>query len=356
MFSKRVAAALLLFPVASEVTTCGDLKTFYKSEGCCGMPSKPLSHVPGCDAEITEAQVMAAQLAWGNGIVAISTAHANNQDYVKVATEHIETLYGYGMSHVLFKPTLASQKQFRSDFDGALSYFVASNGAAPEDGGFAIKGWTAVRFENVNIIRSGSTAMAMGNYFFTKKDGSVAKVEYSFGYFLDSSGTLRINLHHSSLPYVIGVTEAQVLAAQKAWGDGIVAISSAHTNGGDYVKVATEHIETLYGYGLGHVLFKPTLAAAQQFRSDFDGALSYFVASNGAAPEDGGFAIKGWTAVRFENVDIILAGTTATTMGNYYFTKADGSVTKVEYSFGYFLDANNHLRINLHHSSLPYSA
>jgi len=43
--------------------------------------------------------------------------------------------------------------------------------------------------------------MAMGNYFFTKNDGSVTKVEYTFGYVRDNNGKLRINLHHSSLPF-----------------------------------------------------------------------------------------------------------------------------------------------------------
>merc|ERR1711912_206312 len=100
----------------------------------------------------------------------------------------------------------ASDVQFRGTFDGALSYFVAKNyenssSVISEDSGFAIKGWTAVRFENEGVILYHSKAMAMGNYFFTNSTGSETKVEYSFGYFLDSSGSLRINLHHSSLPY-----------------------------------------------------------------------------------------------------------------------------------------------------------
>ena len=33
-------------------------------------------------------------------------------------------------------------------------------------------------------------------------------------------------------------------------GEGIVLVSSAHTNGGDYVQVASDHVETLYAYGL----------------------------------------------------------------------------------------------------------
>ena len=43
--------------------------------------------------------------------------------------------------------------------------------------------------------------MAMGNYFFTTPEGDEVKVEYSFGYILDENGNVRINLHHSSMPY-----------------------------------------------------------------------------------------------------------------------------------------------------------
>jgi len=43
-------------------------------------------------------------------------------------------------------------------------------------------------------------------------------------------------------------------------------------------------------------------------------------------------------------------------MGNYYFTDANtGDETKVEYTFGYFKDEQGNLRINVYHSSLPYS-
>merc|ERR1712039_64998 len=224
-------------------------------------------------------------------------------------------------------------------------------------GGFAIKGWTAVRFENTEVITSGTRAMAMGNYFFTNQDGE-KKVEYTFGYFLDAAGDLRINAHHSALPYPTQVTEAMVTAAQKAWGDGIIAISKSYTDSGDYEAVARDHINSLYGYDQGLVLFKPTLAADQQFRGTFDGALSYFVAKNAQNPssviaEDSGFAIKGWTAVRFENEGVILYHSKAMAMGNYFFTNEDGE-TKVEYSFGYFLDSNHSLRISLHSSHLPY--
>ena len=151
---------------------------------------------------ITRDGVEEAQRAWGDGIVAMASAHLEGDDYVGIARNHVETLYAYGMSPVLFKPTLAAVEQFRPTFEQALSYFVASNNACPEDKGFAIKGWTKVRFENSDIVLEESMALAMGNYFFTAPDGDEIKVEYTFGYVLDDTGALRINLHHSSMPAI----------------------------------------------------------------------------------------------------------------------------------------------------------
>merc|ERR1712003_569407 len=137
-------------------------------------------------------QIEAAQTAWGEGIVKIASAYTAREDYTAVATDHIKTLYAYGSTPVLFKPTLAAEEQFRSTFEGALSYFVAT-GNVREDKGFAIKGWTNVRFENDNIITVGNVGMAMGNYFFTDPNDEVVKVEYSFGYILDEEGEVKIH-------------------------------------------------------------------------------------------------------------------------------------------------------------------
>ena len=149
------------------------------------------------------------------------------------------------------------------------------------------------------------------------------------------------------------VSLVEVKDAQRAWGEGIVAIATAHTNGGDYVGLATDHVNTIYASQIGPVLFTPTLAATDQFRPTFETALSYFVASNNACPDDQGFAIKGWTNVRFENSDVIIDGNTALAMGNYFFTSQEGSEVKVEYTFGYIKDDDGSLRIQLHHSSMP---
>jgi hypothetical protein len=143
-------------------------------------------------------------------------------------------------------------------------------------------------------------------------------------------------------------TQEQILAAQKAWGDGIVAIGKAK----DPRAVARQHIDTLYGYDLGPVLFKPTKARVDPFRGTKDEALSYFV--GGSIPEDKGFALAPFTGVRFENEAITIDCDSALAMGHYYFTPAEGQDIMVEYSFGYVPDAKGNVRINLQHSSLPY--
>merc|ERR1712050_759534 len=80
----------------------------------------------------------------------------------------------------------------------------------------------------------------------------------------------------------------------------------------------------------------------------------------GGHTEDAGFAInggKGWADVVFDNHQIELTGNAAIAMGNYYFTSvADGSKTKVEYTFGYKKNDDGKVRIFLHHSSVPYSS
>ena len=63
------------------------------------------------------------------------------------------------------------------------------------------KKFKVTKIENVDIFTEGKVGMAMGNYFFTTPEGDEVKVEYSFGYVFDDEGAVRINLHHSSMPY-----------------------------------------------------------------------------------------------------------------------------------------------------------
>ena len=55
--------------------------------------------------------------------------------------------------------------------------------------------------DNDTVKFQGNIAIAMGHYYFTGPDGTETKVEYTFGYLKDGEGKLRIQLHHSSLPF-----------------------------------------------------------------------------------------------------------------------------------------------------------
>ena len=151
---------------------------------------------------IVDSLILDAQKAWGEGIVKIGKVFLDKGDYKAVAQEHIHEFYNYQQGAVLFKPTLTSVKQFRLDFEGALSYFVGGNDDYPEDHGFAIKPWSEVKWENIGTKVIGDMGVAMGNYFFTPASGGDdVKVEYSFAYTINPDGQLKIVLHDSHLPY-----------------------------------------------------------------------------------------------------------------------------------------------------------
>lgn len=162
------------------------------------------------------------------------------------------------------------------------------------------------------------------------------------------------------------VTKEEVIAAQKAWGDGIVEISEAHQRSAASARTRAEKLlDDLYAFGQGNVLLKPRLAGERAsrptekhaFRLAREGALSYLVGGDGAYPEDRGFATETpWKTVRFEIEGLVLANQTALALGSCYYTNAAGATTKEEYSFGYIRDQANPsvLRINLHHTSIPF--
>ncbi|MFN6935839.1 MAG: hypothetical protein ACK4NZ_11920 [Tsuneonella sp.] len=157
------------------------------------------------------------------------------------------------------------------------------------------------------------------------------------------------------------ITEAEVIAAQQAWGNALVAIATEYDNKGHSAakKLAGNIIDSAYGYNLGPVLFKPTLAngdGEQTFRTTRDGALSYFVGGDKKFAQDGGFALKGWRSFEIDNAGILITGNSATSMGHVTVIDAKGNRTTVDKTWGYVRGPDGKLRIVLHHSSLPYSA
>ena len=154
------------------------------------------------------------------------------------------------------------------------------------------------------------------------------------------------------------ITRDEVVAAQKAWGEALVKISTTYETAGIEAarKTAQSVIDSAYGYAMGPVLFKPTLAAPPTtFRTTADGALAYFVGGDQRYPGDTGFALKNWRSYKIENAAIFIDGDVAMSMGNVHLTDRDGKVTVVDKTWGYKRDAKGNLRIVLHHSSLPYN-
>ena len=151
------------------------------------------------------------------------------------------------------------------------------------------------------------------------------------------------------------ITKIQIHEAQKKWSDGIVKIGTLKDNESECLEFTKSFLNSLYDFENNDVLFKPTKAAEEQFRPNFQMALSYFLGgSNSFCSEDEGFAMKPWVDVKFANSGFIIENERAIAMGNYFFTDSSGAVVKVEYTFGYKL-RNGHLLIDLHHSSLPFS-
>ena len=158
--------------------------------------------------------------------------------------------------------------------------------------------------------------------------------------------------------YSANISEAEILAVQKGWGDALIQIGNDYASGG-YVKAkatASAVLDAAYGYNMGPVLFKPTLTVAPQtFRVTKEGALAYFVGGDSKYPKDTGFALKGWKKVDVENAAIHINGDVASTMGHVIFTDKDGKKTTVDKTWAFKKDDMGKIRIVVHHSSLPYT-
>lgn len=152
---------------------------------------------------ITKNEVLKAQKNWAEALIEIGKLKDNRERCISVTLQAIDRLYAYDIGDVLFKPTRATDVQFRNTRESALSYFIGGNMDFSEDTGFALQPWSDVRFDNAGgILLFEKTAVAMGNYFFTETGtGAVKKVEYTFGYVKAPDGSLKIHLHHSSVPF-----------------------------------------------------------------------------------------------------------------------------------------------------------
>jgi len=184
------AAALLSLSAIVTLTSC-------KTEA-----TAPAAAAVSAPTPITLDEVSSAQKSWGEALVQIGKAGAEGKDPRPVAQAAIAKLYHYASTPVLFKPTLTHGHQtFRNTAEGALAYFAGGDPAFPDDKGFALKPWTSVRFQTSGFFADGNTALWQGNVWVTDTEGGEVMVDKSFGYQRSADGSLRIVLHHSSLPY-----------------------------------------------------------------------------------------------------------------------------------------------------------
>jgi len=154
------------------------------------------------------------------------------------------------------------------------------------------------------------------------------------------------------------ISAEEVQSMQEAWGAALLKISRANRESGlkKATSIANEVLDTAYGYNMGPVLFKPTLANGDQtFRTTKEGALAYFVGGNKKFASDKGFALKKWEKYQYKNAAVYINGDMALTMGHVILVDSEGKTTTVDKTWGFKKDLKGNLRIVLHHSSLPYS-
>lgn len=309
-------------------------------------------------------EVEAAQKAWGNGILRLSQLYGSSPKAARDQARHfVQKMYGHGLAPVIVKPVNSTSRPFRTTKEGVISSLVGGNEEFPEDPGFVVhQNWDNIRFDNAGISVEGPQALAMGNYFFRDSTtGNESALEYTFGYFRDVEGHLRINFHFSSEPYrnhsnrtsSKEITSEEVEAAQKSFGETIVDIGKYYQKGWSYKEHALMFVDRLFAYDLGPVLFKPAEAEEHPFRLDREGALAYYRGMDDNYPKDTGWALKPWVRYDLKNAAVILEEKTAFAMGEYVFEDANGGTSEAQYTFGYVKDEEGALRIHVFMASTP---
>ena len=165
--------------------------------------------------------------------------------------------------------------------------------------------------------------------------------------------------HKCSKAKVKLITACEINAFQQAWCCSLLLISKVHSLGGDYRTAALDFIDDMYDYSTGVVYFQPTVDAKQRAcRTTRDGALSYFIGENANYPEDTGFALKGWTGIRYDNCEtqqgVQMYDDIAVSLGHLYFTGSDGIEVMVDKMFMCRRGSDGKLRICVQRSALPH--
>ena len=113
--------------------------------------------------------------------------------------------------------------------------------------------------------------------------------------------------------------EEKVIFIQKQWSNSIIEIGKAYKEKKNYLELTNKLLDKLYFFDKGKVLFKPTKAYREQFRSSKREFISYFIGHNKVSDEDQGFALEPWKHIYFENFNTIYFEGILKARGNYFF-------------------------------------
>ena len=100
---------------------------------------------------INKTEIEEVQNSWGKGIITIGKLKDSPKECRIFTVNFINKHYDFDFGDVQFKPTKASEKQFRNNNKSALSYFIGSDNDFAEDKGFALNSWIQVEFDNCSI-------------------------------------------------------------------------------------------------------------------------------------------------------------------------------------------------------------
>lgn len=161
------------------------------------------SQQPSTKSVVSIEEATSLLTKWADGVIRIGEVFQRGGDYKNLASQLVDDTYDYQSAEVLFKPTLASETQFRLTREGAVSYFIGGNETFTEDKGFALKIWKSVRWEPAGWKVFDDATLVMGNYYFAHEiGGEETKVEFVFGIHRNKEGQPKIFLHSSHLPFV----------------------------------------------------------------------------------------------------------------------------------------------------------
>ena len=150
---------------------------------------------------ITQSDLLEAQKSWAEDFCQLAASRSNRQLYEPLALRFLTDNYTFDDGDCLFKPSRVRQQPFRYSMKAALSYYIGGDSDYPEDIGFALGPWVEVRFQNSGFLFFEKRAAAMGVYEFVDDRTRVLRFEYALGYLKEETGRLRINFHHSSVPF-----------------------------------------------------------------------------------------------------------------------------------------------------------